>query len=119
MPRTGKVCATCNTKKVQCSYLGAKPSAKVIILSNEEDARPRPKKAKMSGLVPKARKVSAQVGELADRSVEILDAIWHQNALLGELLLYQEQTALATHLQAKWVQPMMNYLDQISWAMEA
>jgi hypothetical protein len=49
---------------------------------------------------------------------ELLDAIWHQNALLGELLLYQEQTSLATHLQAEWARPMTNYLGRIARAME-
>jgi hypothetical protein len=42
-----------------------------------------------------------------------------QNSLLGKLLGFQQQMALATRLQAEWAQPMTNYLGRIAWALEA
>jgi hypothetical protein len=90
-----------NAKKVRCSYLGAKSSAEMIISSDDEGVMPRLKKAKASGLVPKAGKVTVEVKKPTDGMAELLDAIQHQNTLLGELLLYQKQTALATCLQDK------------------
>jgi hypothetical protein len=119
MPGAGKVCVNCNAKRVQCSYLGAKVLAEIIISSDEEVAMPRPKKAKTSGMVPKAGKVSVEVGRLADGSAEILNAIQQQNSLLGQLLGFQQQTALATRLQVEWARPMTNYLGQITRALEA
>jgi hypothetical protein len=86
-------------KKVRCSYLGAKVSAKIIILSDKEGVTPRPKRAKTSGLVPKARKVMVEVGKSADSTAELLEAIHQQNSMLRELLIFQEQTALATSLR--------------------
>jgi hypothetical protein len=100
---------SCSAKKVQCSFLGAKPSAEVII-SSDERLTPRPKKAKTSGLGPKAGPVTVEVKKPAEGMVELLDAIREQNALLRDLLIYQEQSALATALQAEWAQPMTNYL---------
>jgi hypothetical protein len=106
VPGTGKVCAGCNIKKVRCSFLGAKPSVEVIVSSDEEGARLRLKGAKMAGLVPKAGKVSVMVGKPTDGSAEIRDTIRQQNSLLRELLILQEQTALATCFQAEWASPM-------------
>jgi hypothetical protein len=88
-------------KKVMCSYLGAKASAEIIISSDEEGAMPRPKWAKTLGLVPKAGKVTVEVGKSADSMAKLLEAIHQQNSLLRELLIFQEQTALATSLQAQ------------------
>jgi hypothetical protein len=119
MPGTGKACMSCNAKKVRCSSLGAKPSAKISIPSGEEEATPRPKKAKTSGILPKAGKVSVEIGKSADGSAEILDVIRQQNALLNELLIFQEQTALATSLQAQWARLMTNYLGRIAHTLEA
>jgi hypothetical protein len=68
VPGTAKACMSCNTKKVRCSYLGAKPSAEIIVSfvsSNEEVATPRPKRPKTAGIVPKARPVSVVVGKSA------------------------------------------------------
>jgi hypothetical protein len=109
---------SCNAKKVRCSFLGVKPSAE-IILSSDEGATPRPKRAKMSGLVPKAGPVTVEVKKPTEGTVELLDAIREQNALLRDLLIYQEQSALATALQAEWARPMTNYLGQIAHALEA
>jgi hypothetical protein len=97
-PGTGKVCANCNTKKVWCSYLGAKPSAEIIILSKEECAMLKPKKARTSGVVPKAGQVSVEIGKSTEGSGEILEAIWQQNSLLGELLGYQQQMVIANRM---------------------
>jgi hypothetical protein len=60
-----------------------------------------------------------EVKKLTRGTVELLNTIQQQNALLGELLLYQKQTASATCLQAQWAQPMMNYLGHIAHALEA
>jgi hypothetical protein len=56
VPGTRKVCATCNTKKVQCSYLGVKLLVEVIVSSDEEGPMLRLKKAKTLGVVPKAER---------------------------------------------------------------
>jgi hypothetical protein len=49
---------SCNTKKVRYSFLGAKRSAKIIVSSDEEEGEtPRPKRAKTSGIAPRAGKV--------------------------------------------------------------
>jgi hypothetical protein len=80
MPGTGKACATCNTKKVWCSFLGTKPSVKVIVSSDKEVVTARPKKAKTLGIMPRAGKVLVEVGKLAEGSVEILNAIQQLNA---------------------------------------
>jgi hypothetical protein len=119
MPGTGKACANCNTKKVGHSYWGEKQLAGIIISSEEEGAMLRPKKAKMSGLVPKAGEVSVMVGKLTDRSANILDAIWQQNSLLSELLGLQQQTVIAMRLQAEWARPMTRYMGQIAQGLEA
>jgi hypothetical protein len=76
---------------------------------------PKAKKVKTSGIVPKARPVSVMVGT----SAEIIDAIQEQDALLNELLIFQEKMALATSLQAQWARPMTNYLGRIAHALEA
>jgi hypothetical protein len=110
---------SCNAKNVWCSYLGAKPLAEIIVSSDEEVAMPRPKKAKTSGIVPKAGPVSVMVGKSADGSAEILDAIRQQNGLINELLVLQEQLALATSLLAEWAWPIANYLGRITHALEA
>jgi hypothetical protein len=99
MPGTGKAFTVCNAKKVRCSYLGVKPLDEIIILSKEEGTTPKPQKAKMSGVVPKAGKVSVEIGKLANSSAEILKAIRQQNSLLGELLGYQQQTAIASQMR--------------------
>jgi hypothetical protein len=109
---------SCSAKKVQCSFRGAKPWAEIILSSDEEVTTPRPKKPKTSGIVPKAGKVSVEVVKLAKGSAEILDAIWHQNALLSELLIFQEQSAIATALLSEWARPMVNYLGRITHALE-
>jgi hypothetical protein len=118
MPRTGKACMSCSAKKVRCSFLGAKPLAEIIVSSDEEGATPRPKKPKASGIIPKAGKVSVEVGKTAEGSAEILDAIRHQNALLSELLVFQEQSAIGTALLSEWARPMVNYLARIAHALE-
>jgi hypothetical protein len=89
---------SCSAKKVRCSFLGGKPSAEIILSSDEEVATARPKKPKASGIVPKAGKVSVEVTRSADGSAEILDAIRQQNSLLNDLLIFQEQSAIATAL---------------------
>jgi hypothetical protein len=110
---------SCSAKKVRCSHLGAKPSAEIVVSSDEEVATPRPKKPKASGIVLKAGKVSVEVGKTADGSAEILDAIRQQNSLLNNLLIYQEQSAIATAILSEWAQPMASYLGQIAHALEA
>jgi hypothetical protein len=110
---------SCNSKKVRCSFLGEKPSAAEVIASSDEGATPRPKKAKTSGLVLKAGPVTVEVKKPAEGTVELLNAIREQNALLRDLLIYQEQSALATALQAEWAQPMTNYLGRIAHVLEA
>jgi hypothetical protein len=109
---------SCSTKKVRCSFLGAKPSAEVIV-SSDDGVTPRPKKAKTSGLVPKAWPVTVEVKKPAEGTVELLDTIREQNTLLRDLLIYQEQLALANALQAEWARPMTNYLGRIAHALEA
>jgi hypothetical protein len=106
---------SCSTKKVRCSFLGAKPSAEIIVSSDEEGATPRPK---ASGIIPKDGKVSVEVGKMAEGSAEILDAIRHQNALLSELLVFQQQSAIGTALLSEWARPMVNYVAQIAHALE-
>jgi hypothetical protein len=110
---------SCSAKKVRCSFLGGKPSAEIILLSDEEVATPRPKKPKASGIVPKAGKVSVEVTRSADGSAEILDAIRQQNSLLSNLLIFQEQSAIATALLSEWARPIANYLRRITHALEA
>jgi hypothetical protein len=110
---------SCNAKKVRCSYMGTKPSAEFILSSDEEVVIPRPKKAKTSGLVLRAGKVSVEVRKSADGPAKILDAIWQQNTLLCELLIFQEQTALATSVLAQSAWPMTNYLGRIAHTLEA
>jgi hypothetical protein len=117
MPGTGKAFMSCSAKKVRCSFLGAKPSAEVIV-SSDEGATPRQKKAKTLGLVPKAGLVTVEVKK-PEWTVELLDAIREQNSLLRDLLIFQEQTSLATALQAEWAQPMTNYLGRITHVLEA
>jgi hypothetical protein len=109
---------SCSAKKVRCSHLGAK-SAEIVVSSDEEVATPRPKKPKASGIVPKAGKVSVEVGKTAEGSAEILDAIRHQNALLSELLVFQQQSAIGTALLSEWARPMVNYVARIAHALEA
>jgi hypothetical protein len=87
-------------------------------LSYEEGVTPRPKNPKASGIVPKAGKVSVEVGQTAEGSAEILDAIRHQNALLSELLIFQEQSAIGTALLSEWARPMVNYLARITHTLE-
>jgi hypothetical protein len=91
VPGTGKACVACNMKKVRYSYLGVKKSSEIIISSKEEGVTPRLKKAKTLGIVPKAGPVSVMIGKLAEGSAEVLDAIWQQNVLLNELLVFEEQ----------------------------
>jgi hypothetical protein len=91
----------------------------VEVMSEGESATLRPKKAKVSAVVLKAGKVLVEVGKSANGPAKILDAIQHQNSLLGKLLGLQQQTVLATWLQAKWAQPMMRYLGQIARDLEA
>jgi hypothetical protein len=93
--------------------------AEIILLSDEEVATPRPKKPKSSGIVPKAGKVSVEVMRSVDPLAEILDAIRQQNSLLNDLLVFQEQSAIATGLLSEWAQPMANYLGRIAHALEA
>jgi hypothetical protein len=119
LPGTGKACMSCSAKKVRCSFLGAKPSAELIVSSDEEGATPRPKKPKTSGIVPKAGKVSVEVSRSADGSAKILNAIRQQNSLLSELLIFQEQSAIATALLSEWARPMASYLGRIAHALEA
>jgi hypothetical protein len=118
VPGTGKACMSCSAKKVRCSLLGAK-SAEIVVSSDEEVETPRPKKPKASGIVPKAGKVSVEVGKTAEASAEILDAIRHQNALLSELLVYQQQSSIGTALLSEWARPMVNYVARIAHALEA
>jgi hypothetical protein len=110
---------SCNAKKVRCSYLGAKKSVEVILSSDEEGATPRPKRPKTSGIAPRAGKVWVEVGKTAEGSAEILDEIRKQNALLRELLIFQEQSSVATALISSWARPITNYLGRIAHAMEA
>jgi hypothetical protein len=110
---------SCSAKKVRCSHLGAKPSAEIVVSSDEEVTTPRPKKPKASGIVPKAGKVLVEVGKMADGSAEILDAIRQQNSLLNDLLIYQEQSAIATAILSEWARPMASYLGRIAHALEA
>jgi hypothetical protein len=60
-----------------------------------------------------------EVGNTADGSAEILDAIRQQNSLLNDLLIYQEQAAIATAILAEWAWPMASYLGRIAHALEA
>jgi hypothetical protein len=119
VPGTGKACMSCSAKKVRCSHLGAKPSAEIVVSSDEEVAMPRPKKPKASGILPKAGKVSVEVGSTADGSAEILDAIRQQNSLLNDLLIYQQQSAIATAILAEWARPIASYMGRIAHALEA
>jgi hypothetical protein len=110
---------SCSAKKVRCSHLGAKPLAEIVVSSDEEVATPRPKKPKASGILQKAGKVSVEVGSTADGSAEILDAIRQQNSLLNDLLIYQQQAAIATAILAEWAQPIASYMGRIAHALEA
>jgi hypothetical protein len=110
---------SCSAKKVRCSHLGVKPLAEIVVSSDEEVATPRPKKPKASGMVPKAGKVSVKVGNVAEGTAEVLEAIRQQNSLLSDLLVYQEQAAIATALLSEWARPMANYLGWIAHALEA
>jgi hypothetical protein len=110
---------SCSAKKVRCSHLGAKPSAEIIVSSDEEVVTPRPKKPKASGIVPKAGKVEVEVGTTTDGSAEILDAIRQQNSLLNDLLIYQQQAAIATAILAEWARPIASYMGRIAHALEA
>jgi hypothetical protein len=109
---------SCSAKKVRCSHLGVK-SAEIVVSSDEEVATLRPKKPKASGIVPKAGKVSVAVGKTAEGAAEILDAIRHQNALLSELLVFQQQSSIGTALLSEWARPMVNYVARIAHALEA
>jgi hypothetical protein len=109
---------SCSAKKVRCSHLGAKQSAEIVVSSDEEVVTPRPKKPKVSGIVPKAGKVSVEVGS-TDGLAEILDAIRQQNSLLNDLLIYQQQAAIATAILAEWARPMASYMGRIAHALEA
>jgi hypothetical protein len=64
-------------------------------------------------------KVWVEVGKSAEGSAEILEEIQQQNVLLRELLIFQEQSSIATALLLSWARPMTNYLGQIAHALEA
>jgi hypothetical protein len=95
-----------------------KTSAEIIV-SSDEGATLRQKKARTSGLVLKARLVTAEVKKPTEGKVELLNAIREQNSLLRDLLIFQEQTSLAMALQAQWARPMTNYLGWIAHGLEA
>jgi hypothetical protein len=58
-----------------------------------------------------------EIGRSTDRLAKILEVIQQQNILLGELLGYQQQTAITTQLRAEWAQPMTKYLGRIAKAL--
>jgi hypothetical protein len=61
-------------------------------------------------IAPRAGKVWVEVGKLAEGTAKILEEIQKQNALLRELLIFQEQSAIATALLSSWAEPVTNYL---------
>jgi hypothetical protein len=58
------------------------------------------------------------MGKSAEGLAEILEEIQQQNALLWELLIFQEQSVIATALLSSWARPVMNYLGRIAHAQE-
>jgi hypothetical protein len=117
MPGNGRACATCNGRKVGCSFAkrGLK-STEYVVDSDEGTSTPRQKKPKTSGTRPVTGKMSVKVGPSKDSSAETVAVLREQNDVLRRIIDTQKPI-LDSAMNQMWLGREL--VRHVSWIADA